>query len=1303
MVAGIASALTNQAGASPGRVLAMEGLQVNGEKHGEVPGTPPIVACSPPVLPLPSFSPLQQLSRPISFTPTTPYLRTPPRYRQRDSLESPMHVGCTSSSRASAAFRGSEKRGLASAQLSSSWGISPLPPVPPSSRYQSVSRSGVDSCVRDLVVKSTPLPRPLLEQPSSSTPQARPWQTLADAREALHLGDVGKLASTGAATLDDAPPVAFAPAPRTATTNSVTSLAGPRLYGDSQLLSPSCVSLGRDSPTPGRGSAVASLWQSPVPEDMPSFPAITIHAASPLFPNAGHCLERQVTSPNIALFAHEESPPTPAETADRARNSEMRTPAPWAHAALNPSSPQETSFLVSPPSSSSTRVMGLCTSAAAGLNALEAGGDPTAWHEALRALAAWRPGKDGVRGEAAAEAVVELLLESATRMPDESLPEIWRALSELRGAPWLSEAAVLELAVGQCLSFTEPSVVSAFLVARILDGRLSAATCLDGCLERLCQTEGSPGKHATRLVRLIHTLLEELKSKDLLRDLSLPALPEVVQWTSPKRLAALPDLLPSLELFLRYTSPSCISEACWTQLLHLLGSNRSCHQSSTAVATTHHLVELGSAPSSPSSGRPNEHTESNREWMGSTGHSNADELSTLFCRLHRLTGELSRAKGDEMSSVLQLISQALSQQQVVPPVRAFLLRLFTRQRSSRKENAPPRAGQSPAKDSGGDFVENDYASIRELAHDEGLQGSFPHTLIAHLKRLLARPVAASTRRAGLDCLGALICTSGTLLLRVILQEFVASGILLQAAAVRGPAQTRARAILTQIAFLKDQLDPTSQEDGSSIRDAPRWLRMTSRALLQSLGHRGGSSPAGVSGEPCQFVEFLRWLSEDILAESGCTVGAIDCRELLAVVAPALRDRSTSVRAMAARAIHALACARGDEDRFRDDVHMAPLKASIRTDTLSCLDAGPPPLAPTLSSGVTRTPSIPRSPQAVATALERDLASPNDGSGGLVASSTSRERSRRGSTSRPRRLQFPSPKVERSPVATELAPTVAQTTVISAARMEQHSVANDRVPSVAAVLPRRTSERGDSTSETTPSDRATLEDTLSQCMELVRRGAKEPVLLEEALAVARIAKLRFGAEVLQNLSSAAAVACFRAALQALAQLQQLSRSGAPAAQRAAAPLLLELPIVLARIIDHLEAPVQLVAWIRVAVEVLEDGAVAALDGGSGTEGWALRFCARCVDRCAGQLSPGGADFPAWEVLSEVLRFHERHLSGLSALDAGWAADCDIWRRTLDGAARAVSKQYPEQAREFLLLATCTGSPLPEALERIFDEA
>merc|ERR1719424_2582002 len=210
--------------------------------------------------------------------------------------------------------------------------------------------------------------------------------------------------------------------------------------------------------------------------------------------------------------------------------------------------PHTTSFLVSPPSSSSTRVKKLCESAAAGLNALESGGDPADWHEALRALAAWRPGVDGVRGEAAAQAVVELLLDAAPRLRGESLPEIWRALSELREAPWLAGTAVLELAVGQCLSFTEPSVVAAFLVARISERRLSAAACLDACLERLCQTDGLPGKIAGRLIILISTLIEELKSRDLLKDLALTALPEIVQWTSPKRLAGLPGFRPSLEV-----------------------------------------------------------------------------------------------------------------------------------------------------------------------------------------------------------------------------------------------------------------------------------------------------------------------------------------------------------------------------------------------------------------------------------------------------------------------------------------------------------------------------------------------------------------------------------------------------------------------------------------------------------------------------------------------------------------------------------------------------------------------------------
>ena len=81
--------------------------------------------------------------------------------------------------------------------------------------------------------------------------------------------------------------------------------------------------------------------------------------------------------------------------------------------------------------------------------------------------------------------------------------------------------------------------------------------------------------------------------------------------------------------------------------------------------------------------------------------------------------------GVDGATALHSISQVLNRQQVVPLLRGFLQQLLLRQRTSRKENVPPRAGYSPARDSAGDFVENDYASIRELAHDEGLPGCFP--------------------------------------------------------------------------------------------------------------------------------------------------------------------------------------------------------------------------------------------------------------------------------------------------------------------------------------------------------------------------------------------------------------------------------------------------------------------------------------------------------------------------------------------------------------------------------------------------
>jgi hypothetical protein len=738
----------------------------------------------------------------------------------------------------------------------------------------------------------------------------------------------------------------------------------------------------------------------------------------------------------------------------------------------------------------------------------------------------------------------------------------------------------------------------------------------------------------------------------------------------------------------------------------------------------------------------------------------SSELHKLFARVHRLMGELAKAKGDQTSSVLQEVTQALSRQEALQPLRGFLQRLLALQRSKLKENMPPHGKAATGiRDPMGEFVENDYASIRELAHRESLTGSFPHALLAHLKRILAGPTAASTRRAGLDCLRALVSACGPLLLRTVVQQFVSSGILLHAAATRGPAQAHARAILSELVSLRHRTSLSSplqntpgheEPDKTHLGASLRNLRIVWRALMQNSPHRGiGTSTAtvGVISDPGQLAELLRWLSDDVLGACGSTVTASDSREILMVVAPALRDRSTSVRAMAARAVHALMQARGGESYFREDVHMVHLSRGIKEDTLSCLDAGPPHSGPTFGAGLSRTPStLARSPSVPASTHGREPMSPGDANFRLGVKRTS--------NSQPRRLRF-SPQVDRTPVDRTPAKS-PDADMIKAATIVGDSLGecSTRLSGMSSV------SRGDSSASsiiapvsaltyapiaapdvgspqalereltawskelvgnscidwnvwheraaslpghlekaclrhTGPESAPLVPATLLLCRHLVSRGALskpiEPALLDSALTLAHAAKICFGAQVVQYLNSAAAVASFRSALQALTQLQQLSKSGIPIAQRAAAPLLMELPPILAGIIDHLDASVQLVAWIRVAAEVVEEEIVDV--GGPGTsQGWALRFCARCVDRLAVQLPPGGADFPAWEVLSEVMRFHERHHASATESD-----DHAIWRRALEGAARAVSRQFPDQAREFLRLANCTGSPIPKALE------
>lgn len=563
--------------------------------------------------------------------------------------------------------------------------------------------------------------------------------------------------------------------------------------------------------------------------------------------------------------------------------------------------------------------------------------------------------------------------------------------------------------------------------------------------------------------------------------------------------------------------------------------------------------------------------------------------------------------------------------------------------------------------------------------------------------------------------------------------------------------------------------------------------MVWRALSQAAQPANQLADTGEHSGRLQ--EMLRWLSEDAMVAPGETLGSSEAHELLLILAPALRDRNSGVRAGATRTLHVLAQARGGGEHLRADVHdSSQLSNAFKATVLTCLDSGPPP-----TPAIARTPStVARTPQA------SDPSSPMPSSDTTLGSSSA-NRARRGSTSRPRRLRF-TPQVERSaarrldtvpspapesrhmpspllrpsleaveasvcqsadlsvdksvgpqgialeacgsPVASAAIRELEQTLVTWHTELAHVLDTDGKVWLERAGLLHRQLEHASLHQGCTESA-ALIPATLNVCKQLVHAGAvasgdatrsvdrdgeasaKLPLLLfEAALAVARAANATFSSLAVNQLCSTAAVTSFRAVLHALARLQQFSKSSVPWAQRAAAPLLLELPPVLACIIDKMEAPVQLLAWMRVAAEVVEEEVTSKGPGASSSAAaarrWALRFCTRCVDRCAAQVPLGYEGFPAWDVLSEVLRFHERrHLlegsdsatddsiagdcADTSVDDGGWRADCEAWGHTLESTARLVARQYRTQAREFLLLAACTGSSMPEAFERLLAEA
>eukprot|EP00927_Polykrikos_kofoidii_P032526 TRINITY_DN27689_c0_g2_i1.p1 TRINITY_DN27689_c0_g2~~TRINITY_DN27689_c0_g2_i1.p1 ORF type:complete len:1261 (+),score=164.87 TRINITY_DN27689_c0_g2_i1:476-3784(+) len=1100
-------------------------------------------------------------------------------------------------------------------------------------------------------------------------------------------------------------------------------------------------------------------------------------------------------------------------------------------------------------------------------------------------MAVW----DGSLGTDEADTVVSMLLKVAPHLAADCRLELWNALGELRSSPWLTDAALLQL-TNHCLASVEPAVVAAFLVARIGEHRLQPSDCIDFCLSQLIAW----GKGHLRPARLLHMLVGGVSRTCVsqLIDLVLPSLASVVEWAVAGRAtsASLPHFCAAMELLLQHLVPSSLPERSWASLRQLLASRQR-----DALPPPMPLVSplVPGLPvhcdeedhSTSVVPQPLEHQQFDSEPPGASGGEAAHvgELNSTFSRVHRLVVELSKSEGQNVPSTLQLIAQVLTRSQCVAPLRAFLRRLLTRQRSrnTMKENLPPSGPHGLAKQaifskdsSSGDFIEDDYASLRELAADEGLVGAFPLSLFGNLKWLLMSPAAAGIHRAAAECLGAAIAACGPLMLRVVLHMF--AGALLRIAGVRGPAQAAARATMGQLITLCEQPSPSV----ASAQQQPRWLKHVWRAFVQAAG-RGKAGLGAVSGDPNLIVEALRWLVDDVLTLPGVAIGAGDVREMLIFVGPALQDRNMTVRCTAARAVQMLSKVRG-ESVFREDVRSVnAFSGAVKKSVLNCLGnvlTASPIAASNTAPAIASTPpgrACRRSPSTPTTTPSAQSAPSGAGqsssNGGLT----------RSASSKPRRLQF-SPAVEEtscdsgpnSPaqpahrrtrlgsgdglIEGRLPPSVAMSDLQlarkraaearaaegarvtdtspafafpSAALLAPFQVGQDYVarstyrppcrapspdPSFATHGPESPSTLVDSTGHRIEEElrewiaeldrtfqcdggsssawaraAAALVDeervgevngrleafflrgggatealapvvvaTLSLCERFVRGAVVSELVavtqegtalkstpskdswstcnafLAAALGVASAARGGFTPAALRRLCAASAAPALRASLRALAQLQQLSRSASDAVRRVAARALLELPPLLASLIDSVEAATQLVAWVRVAGEVLNDTNVSqraniaenvtATDAAS-TRRWALRFCARCVERCVPQLPADCPEFPAWEVLSELSRLYAKRSgegrgtvwSGTDStgdadsptdvttpmfggVDSAWNVDNEEWFRALETASVTVSRRYPAQSREFFLLASCAGSPLPASLQRLATE-
>mmetsp|Transcript_15819 Transcript_15819/g.37255 ORF Transcript_15819/g.37255 Transcript_15819/m.37255 type:complete len:1796 (+) Transcript_15819:73-5460(+) len=224
------------------------------------------------------------------------------------------------------------------------------------------------------------------------------------------------------------------------------------------------------------------------------------------------------------------------------------------------------------------------------------------------------------------------------------------------------------------------------------------------------------------------------------------------------------------------------------------------------------------------------------------------------------------------------------------------------------------------------------------------------------------------------------------------------------------------------------------------------------------------------------------------------------------------------------------------------------------------------------------------------------------------------------------------------------------------------------------------------------------------------------LMEAAQNVVRVLQSCLDAQVVKLLCTATAATIFRAALHTLAVLQVLSSDSGSDGKESATVLVMDLPPIIAQLLDIIPVHAQLLAWLRVGGELL----MQAKQGGSRdfsgdpkrvslmhlppeTQQWALKFCTRCVERLLPQL-PGAAtaDFPAWEVLSQLSQLQSQPEKSADQDQLALGVDLEQWHSTLEAVAHQVAQLFPSEVKEFLLLATCTGSPVPKSLAGLGDK-